>query len=324
MTPPTTCVADQIRRRAATLRHLRSLFDAQGFCEVQPNCLASDCILDTHIDPIRIAVSELGLAASQNDVRSSSPDDYWYLQTSPESAMKQMLAEGAPSIYAITPVFRRAESGPLHRIEFTMLEWYELGGNADSAIALLNDLSKQFFACEAELITYQELFQSLTAIDPLHATYDDLMTLVNKIDRNLAASLNDDRDGLLDVILSQCIQPRLSNRRSLVVTRYPISQAALAKQCHDDPECADRFEWFVNGIELANGYDELTDADELERRFETVSQQRANGGRFDLPRRPQIISAMRRGLPACSGVALGVDRLQMCIEGKSSIANAIT
>ncbi|MEM1224775.1 MAG: EF-P lysine aminoacylase EpmA [Planctomycetota bacterium] len=302
--------------RALLLRELREFFDSRGFLEVQPPCLADDCVVDAYLDPLQVHRDSGGdLDSSPDMVGSSSMTTSWYLQTSPESAMKQMLADGAPSIYSIGPVFRSGEQGPLHRVEFTMLEWYELGGTAATAIELLKQMAKEFLAVDAAVDTYRDLFLRHADLDPLEAPIESLVSRAAESDAALARSLRNDRDGLLDVILSQVIQPRLADAGSLVLTHYPRTQAALAKHSAVDPRCAERFEWFHQGIELANGYDELTDAEELVRRFEINNQTRVQQGRQPLPVETRLVRAMRSGMPACSGVAVGVDRLHMVIEG---------
>ncbi|WDQ19465.1 EF-P lysine aminoacylase EpmA [Rhodopirellula sp. P2] len=298
--------ADRLQQRSDLLRDLRRFFDARGFAEVQPPCLSRDCVVDAFLDPIEVDGAQVGLVGG-----SDSPATF-YLQTSPESAMKRMLAEGAPSIYAITPVFRKGETGSRHNVEFSMLEWYEVGGDAASAIELLGCLAVETLNTRPyRTITYREAFQQHLGFDPIEIAVRDLQDQVAQMDATLARSIGLDRDALLDVLLSERIEPELANDTPTILTRYPVTQAALAKPCQDDPQCAERFELFYRGVELANGYDELLDADELRKRYELSNQIRVAHGRQALTVETTLLQAMRRGLPPCSGVALGVDRLLM-------------
>lgn len=302
-----------LRHRAELLRQLRRFFDSRDFLEVQPPCLLGDCVVDAYLDPVEVDPATLRLPPDQVPERL-------YLQTSPESAMKQALAAGAPSIYSIGPVFRGGESGPWHRVEFTMLEWYEVGGDVNSGIDLLGQLAQTVLESDGCLVQdYRGAFLKHAGIDPLEADLGQLRERVAAVDSSLADSLADDRDGLLDVLLSERVQPQLGRGRPLILKNYPLSQAALARRSPEDPRCAARFELFVDGCELANGYDELRDPDELIRRGCEHNFRRIARGRDPLPVENTLVQAMRQGLPACAGVALGVDRLQMVRHGYGSL-----
>jgi lysyl-tRNA synthetase class 2 len=307
----------RIRHRADLLRELRQFFDSRGFLEVQPPCLSRECVIDPYIDPLEIPVEQLQLSADQLPERL-------FLQTSPEAAMKRMLAAGAPSIYSLGPVFRAGEQGKLHNVEFTMLEWYEVGADLEAGIELLGQLAIHILGGERyDVRTYRELFHDTLGIDPITADDALLGALVSRVDPDLAASIGRDRDALLDVLLSVRIQPQLGIPRPLIVRNYPLGQAALARTADDDPQCAARFELFVHGIELANGYDELRDAEVLAARFARSNVKRAKAGRRPLPGESALLHAMRRGLPACAGVALGVDRLLMVRTGSPSLESVM-
>ncbi|MCM2370098.1 EF-P lysine aminoacylase GenX [Aporhodopirellula aestuarii] len=328
----------QLAYRDRLLRLLRSYFQTFGFLEVQPPCLSRDCVIDAYLDPIGVPASELGLpefgrngdgagssAATQaGGSRSSDSPSRFYLQTSAESAMKRLLAQGAPSIFAISPVFRRGESGQRHNVEFTMLEWYEVGGDAESAIKLLGDLAGLVFGCDHfETVNYQDAFEGVLGVDPIESPISELSRLVSGIDAELALSIGEDRDALLDVLLSHYVEPTLGQSVPTVMDRYPVSQAALARPCEEDERFARRFELFYQGVELANGYDELQDWRELVRRYEINNEIRRQRGDVALPVETTLVSAMRRGLPRCSGVAVGVDRLLMLQTGARSIDEVI-
>ncbi len=306
-----------IAGRAELLRQVRRFFDDRGFFEVQPPVLARDCVVDAYLDPIAVPAEELG-TSDPNRPR------HYFLQTSPESAMKRMLAAGAPSIYSLGPVFRSGEFGQYHNIEFTMLEWYHRDAQVDHEIRLLGELACHTLACdEVRVVRYRELFRRHLSLDPISCDLADLARRVTRQDAELAQKLGADRDSLLDVLFSSVIQPELTGPAAWIVRDYPLSQAALAKQSTDDPECAQRFELFFDGVEMANGYDELLDADELIRRAEANNVKRQQSGRRILEIETTLVAAMRRGLPECCGVALGFDRLLMKRMGVPQIRDVM-
>ncbi len=306
-----------LRHRAKLLKELRAFFDSREFLEVQPPCLAGDCVVDAYLDPIAVDSRQLRLGSHQLPPQL-------LLQTSPEAAMKRLLCAGAPSIYSIGPVFRAGERGTLHNPEFTMLEWYEVGGNSESAIALLGSLATTILPYDAfDVHSYRGVFQRILGVDPIDAAMDDLRALTAGIERDLSQRIGDDRDTLLDVLMSTLIQPNLGIERPVIIKNYPISQAALARAADDDADCAARFELFASGIELANGYDELTDPQILLERSEVQNQKRVSSGRQALPVPTKLQQAMIDGLPRCAGIALGVDRLLMLQTGAHSIDQVI-
>lgn len=235
--------------------------------------------------------------------------------------MKRMLAAGAPSIYSIGPVFRAGEQGEQHNLEFTMLEWYEVGADVEQGIAILGALACDVLKKEHfEVHSYRQLFRDYCGFDPINAPLMTLVEYAKDIDPSLAVSFAGDRDGVLDLILSHMIQPKLGHENPVIVRDYPLTQAALAKESNQDQQCAARFELFVAGIELANGYDELRDPDELSERFRCCNEQRKKAGRRPLPVEVPLLEAMRVGLPQCAGVALGVDRLLAVQLGEKNIS----
>ncbi len=309
--------AERIRQRAGLLRDLRSWFDARGFLEVQPPCLSRECIVDLHIDPICVPGEQLGLPTDASA--------WYFLQTSPEAAMKRLLAAGAPSIYSIGPVFRGGERGSHHNVEFTMMEWYQLESGYAEGVRLLGALAAELLNRDRfDVVCYRDVFCDQVGCDPISSEIALLQEHAARIDRELSDSLAGDRDGLLDVIWASVIQPELGRPRPIVVKNYPLTQAALAKVSDDDPECAERFELFADGIELANGYHELGDADVLQQRLERSNRERKRMGKQELPLPHQFLEAMRKGLPPCAGVALGVDRLLMIRTGVTEISNVLT
>ncbi len=292
-------------------------FDQRGFFEVQPPCLSTDCVIDPYIDPLRVDASEFQLSSSKGQ-------EFYFLQTSPEAAMKRMLAAGAPSIYSLGPVFRAGEQGDQHNLEFTMLEWYELGADVEQGIEILGALACDILkARRFEVESYRQLFHEHCGFDPIDVPLLTLVEYAKGIDSSLAMAIAEDRDDVLDLILSHVIQPKLGHDTPVIVRDYPLSQAALAKASKQDKQCAARFELFVAGVELANGYDELRDPDLLLARFRACNEKRQKSGRRTLPLKVPLLEAMRAGLPQCAGVALGVDRLLAVQLGEKKISNVM-
>ena len=274
-------------------------------------------MVDAYLDPLAIQSSQLRIG------QESLPPQF-YLQTSPESAMKRMLAEGAPSIYSIGPVFRAGESGPWHNPEFTMLEWYQVGADMSAGIELLGTLAAEMLGHDTfDVCNYRQLFRERLDLDPIDVSLAGLRAAAAKVDSTLAHSVCEDRDTLLDLLLSRCIQPSLGLQRPLIVANYPLSQAALAKKSVDDAQCAARFELFAGGVELANGYDELDDPEVLLDRYRENNEKRRATGRPPLEVETTLVGAMRQGLPQCAGTALGVDRLLMTRHRYPSIEDVI-
>ena len=307
----------RLRERSELLRNLRMFFDQRGFFEVQPPCLSTDCVIDPYIDPLRVDTREFQLSPRNGQ-------EFYYLQTSPEAAMKRMLAAGAPSIYSLGPVFRAGEQGEQHDLEFTMLEWYDLGADVEQGIEILGALACDILKEDHfEVHSYRQLFRDHCGFDPIDAPISTLLEYAEAIDSSLAMSIAEDRDGVLDLILSHVIQPKLGHDSPVIVRDYPLSQAALAKASAQDNQCAARFELFIAGIELANGYDELRDPDVLLERFRNCNEKRKKSGRRPLPVDVPLLEAMRSGLPQCAGVALGVDRLLAVQLGEKTISNVM-
>ena len=290
--------------RAGLLIRLREFFHQRGFLEVETPLLSADTVIDRHLDPFVVDVS-------------GSPR---WLQTSPEFAMKRLLATGAQAIYQVTKAFRREELGPLHNPEFTMVEWYRQGDTMADGIDLLDSLSQAMLERgPAERVSYRDAFLQHAGIDPLTAEPAQLRAAGRRGSAPPQSLADDDRDGWLDWILVEQVQPHLGTDRPAILYDYPASQAALAQVRHEDPPVAERFELFVDGIELANGYHELLDPDVLHTRNQTNNHARVADGKQPLPEDSRLLVAMESGLPPCSGVALGFDRLVMVAAGADRI-----
>lgn len=304
--------------RSDLLRRLRAFFYERGFVEVETPLLAPEIIPELHIEPPRLGDCPLFLSqrpeAKDPQEKGTVPFFRWWLQASPELHMKRLLAAGAEAIFQVTRSFRAGERGQLHNPEFTIVEWYRVGDDMDLGIALLDDLMQALLKTPpAARTTYGEAFRRHAGIDPFVASFQELAA---NSGQNFL-----DRDELLNVILSQRVEPQLGRERPEIVDHYPASQASLARTVIDanGREVAERFELYYRGIELANGFHELVDAAEQRRRFETVNAARVADGRPALPLPESLLAALEHGLPDCTGCALGFDRLAMLAVGATSI-----
>ncbi len=296
---------DRLRQRAELLERLRCFFRARGFLEVETPLLSPEAIPEQHIGLFQV------------------PGGGW-LQASPEMHHKRLLCQGTGPIYEVTRSFRRGESGGRHRPEFTMVEWYRPGDDMRAAMRLLDELIRELAGAEPSLFTsYREAFLRVLGIDPHRAAPEDFRSFAK--DRGIdSAGLTeaDHRDEWLNVLLDAAVEPSLGRDRPETLFHYPASQAALARTTLDDHgvEVAERFELYWRGLELANGYHELTDPVELRRRLVMANEQRVGLGMPAVPLPEKLLAAMESpGLPACAGVALGFDRLAMLVTGAERI-----
>jgi len=298
-----------MRLRAGLLKQVRSFFDSRGFLEVETPLLSADTVVDAHIDPVPVAWP--GGAAG-------APQKLW-LQTSPEFCMKRLLAAGSGAIYQICKAFRSGESGSRHNPEFTMLEWYRDGDDLDAGMRLLSSLAEEILQTKpAALVTYRDAFMQYAGIDPFTATDQSLAELGSQAAPEFHTSGPLPRDEWLNLLLAVKVEPHLGCDGPTILYHYPASQAALAK-VSGEPAVAARFELYINGVELANGYDELLEPAELTRRSQANNLIRQANGQPLLPVKSQLTAAMQAGLPACSGCALGFDRLVMLAGGYTSL-----
>ncbi len=302
---------DALRLRAALLRKLRAFFDEHGFLEVETPILSADTVVDRHLDPFATSMA-------------AKPGKLW-LQTSPEFAMKRMVAAGTGPIYQVAKSFRLGELGPLHNPEFTIVEWYQVGDAVRQDMQLTSDLCETLLGRgPADRVSYAAAFEQHTGLNPHTAETSALIAKTKEYEIVPPASLSEeDRDGWLDLLLVERVQPHLGVDRPLLLFDYPASQAALARIRKDEPPVAERFELFVDGIELANGYHELLDPAELEDRNRCVNAQRISDGKEPLPEQSRLLDAMRAGLPPSVGVALGFDRVVMLAAGAKSLSEVM-
>jgi len=252
-----------------------------------------------------------------------------YLHTSPEFAMKRLLAAGSGSIYQFATVFRDNEAGRLHNPEFTLLEWYRVGVDhhalMDEVAALVRHaLEDRVPSGPIQKLSYREAFERSLGLDPHSAPVAALAARARKNGLSIPASMpDDDPDAWRDLLLTHVVEPTLGRGQLTFLYDYPASQAALARIRPDHPPVAERFELYMEGIEIANGFHELTDAAEQRARFERDNTRRRERGAAALPMDERLLAALAHGLPECSGVALGFDRLVMCAAGAQSIGEVL-
>jgi lysyl-tRNA synthetase class 2 len=307
------CSLEQLRQRAELNSKIRQFFAARGVLEVETPLLGLRGVTDPALQPFTTLFNLPG----------QTEGDPLYLQTSPEFAMKRLLAAGSGSIYQICKAFRNEESGRQHNPEFTLLEWYRVGFSLadlmDEVEALIDALAIITLR-PPERISYVDAFIRHLELHPLNASFMDLARLSEARGLPEAAKLcGNDRAVWLDLLFSYFIQPHLGQQRVTCVHHYPVYMPSLARVCPADEQLVERVEVFLSGMELGNGFHELTDADEQVRRFERDCRER----RFkNLPvpeKDERLLQALRAGLPDCSGMAMGLDRLLMALTGSPSL-----
>lgn len=308
-----------LRSRAVMLASARKFFADRDILEVETPLLGSSAVTDPHIQSIALRVQDSKL----------------WLRTSPEYHMKRLLAANPQDIYQIGKVFRDGESGLQHQPEFTMIEWYRLGFGMPEMInetcELIRRLSQhgELQIPAHKTVRYADAFQQACGLNPLTATLAEVRStaqsmLKDILDEQLLQKIGDDRAGWLDLLVSHIVNPSLGNDVLHVIIDYPAEQALLARLHPDNEAIAERFEVFFNGIELANGYCELRNASEQARRFQTDNERRQALGLSHVAADDALLAALESGLPACAGVAVGLDRLQMLAYQHDSIAATLS
>lgn len=291
------------------MARIRAFFAARGVLEVETPLLSRAAVTDPLLSSV--------------PAQPFGEGHCWYLHTSPEFAMKRLLAAGSGPIFQLARCFRRAESGPRHNPEFTMLEWYRPGFGLDALIAEVAELVATIApGLPLRRDGYRALFRQHVGVDPLLAPLESLRERALPLAPDAA---HWDRDTLLDLLFAGLAEPQLGRGCLQFVERFPASRASLARRVQDPDgqPVAERFELFIEGLELANGYDELCDAEELLARFEADNDARRVAGLAPMPIDHHLLAAMRHGLPASAGVALGVDRLLMIALGARRIDEVI-
>lgn len=287
-----TASIDQLNKRAAIISCVRQFFAQRNVLEVETPLLCQSTVTDPFIQSFKTI-------------------DHRYLQTSPEYAMKRLIAAGSGDIFQICKAFRVEEDGRMHNSEFTLLEWYRIGFDYHALMDEMDLLLQTILnRGKASRHSYQSLFEQFLSIHPHDADANMLKQCAARFDLDQIEGIDEnDRDVWLQLLMSEIIEPQLKGIH--FVYDYPASQAALAKIKEGRPELAERFEVYVDGIELANGFHELTSADEQQKRFENDLKKRKKLGYDCPPIDERFLSALQQCMPDCSGVALGIDRLVM-------------
>jgi elongation factor P--(R)-beta-lysine ligase len=305
---PTASIAT-LEVRASMLRAARDYFAATRTLEVETPTLSAAAVTDVHLA----------------SVEASPCNSKSYLHTSPEYAMKRLLAAGCGDIWQVCRVYRDGESGRWHNPEFTIIEWYRLGidhhslmSDVERLISTMLPPSRHFDS--AERLTYREAVQLHAGVDAFDDPTAVLIARLESAEIEVPASVRDDRDACLDLIMSTLVGPQLGRERLTFIYDYPASQAALAQV---RGHVASRFEAYLDGIELANGFHELGVADEQRARFAADLDERARRGLPIVPMDERFLAALEHGMPECSGVALGFDRLVMCAVGAGHIDDVL-
>lgn len=297
---------DHLRIRAAILARIRNFFAERQVLEVDTPLLAKGTVTDPHVQGISVAAENR------------------FLQTSPEYAMKRLLAAGSGSIYQICKAFRQGDVGKFHNPEFTMLEWYRVGYDHH---ALMNEVG-ELLQCilktkQAVRMTYQDVFESHLEIDPHTVSTQTLAVFAREKASLMMTDI--DRQTSLDLLFTHCIEAQLGQECPVFIYDFPLSHAALAKIRQTElPPVASRFEVYYRGVELANGFHELQDDVEQAQRFAADLHVRTQLGIPSVTIDEKFLAALKHGLPDCAGVALGVDRLVMLALGCSSIAEVMS
>lgn len=314
---PTISLA-HLKQRAKFIKDIRSFFETRHILEVETPLLAPHTVTEPSIQSIPAQLSLFS--------RVEKYPELFYLQTSPEYAMKRLLASGSGDIFQLCKAFRQEEIGKIHQPEFTILEWYRIGFTDFDLMKEVDEFLQMVAdAPPCDFVSYQELFLTDLACDPHQAT----LTQLQKIAKNAGFSWENsstpwNRDDYLQALMSICIEPHLGKSKPICIYDFPASQAALARLDEHQPHLAKRFEFYWKGLELANGFYELNDAQKQRQRFLDNNQKRAELGLPQMAIDEYLLQALEQGLPDCAGVALGVDRLFMILTGCERIQEVVS
>jgi lysyl-tRNA synthetase class 2 len=308
---PTAALA-ALRRRAAMLKTARAFFEERRVLEVETPALSAAAVSDPQIESLATQIA--GVPGPR------------YLCPSPEYAMKRLLAAGSGDIYQVCKVFRDAERGRWHNPEFTMIEWYRLGQDdtalmreVEALVAVLLAPGRVLGA--AEHLSYRDALRRHAGVDAFDSSEDELLNAARRHGIHCDAQL--DRDAKLDLLMGLIVGPRLGRGNPCFVRDYPATQAALARLKPGLPRVAARFELYLDGLELANGFHELAQPEEQRARFTQDLMLRRARGQVQVPLDENFLAALESGLPDCAGVALGFDRLVAIALGADKLADAM-
>lgn len=306
-----------LESRARLLQQLRAFFSSRGVLEVETPSLSATATTEIHLQ---------SFVVHNPDV----PQQLWYLHTSPELAMKRLLAAGSGSIYQICKVFRAGERGTRHLPEFTLLEWYRVNTDYDAFIAENVRLIETLLVDQLKLqpvvqLTYRQAFAEYAGVDPFTADTAELRrAFCARVPADVSSMDVQYRQTWLDLLLTHVVEPHLPRERLVVIRDYPADQASLAALSKTNPAVAERFEIYCNGLELANGFHELTDPDEQRQR---ITKEMLYRQQHQLPLVPvdeKFLAALAHGLPDCCGIAIGFDRIVMLATQAKNISDVVT
>ncbi|HCM47781.1 MAG TPA: elongation factor P lysine(34) lysyltransferase [Colwellia sp.] len=306
MTWQSTLTWQNAQKRAKILQQIRQFFADRNVIEVETPALSQGTVTDVYLDAFTCKYNFLADSAADQSTDL-------YLQTSPEFHMKRLLASGYGCIFQIAKAYRHEEFGRYHNPEFTLLEWYRIGFDQYELMREVADLLKAVLGCSEPYSTsYQDIFLTKVSIDPLTVTFEELILFLTQQGKSADWLVeSNDKDIVLQFIFTEIIEAQIGIDQPQFIYNFPVAQASLAKRSSDDPRVAQRFECYFRGIELVNGFNELTDANEQVVRFEEDNTRRVAQGLSVKPIDKNFIDALKHGLPECSGVALGIDRLIM-------------
>lgn len=302
-----------LKLRAQTLARVRAFFSERDIMEVETPILSGAASTDPFLESFI------------SDYDGPGGPRRCYLQTSPEFFMKRLLAAGSGAIYQIGKAFRNGEMGGQHNPEFTMLEWYRPGFTHHDLMDEVEALVRMVLPLpEAKRYSYQALFLEFLNIDPHRASAESLRNYAQSQKINVSHAGDINKDTWLSLLLTHLIEPKLGTERPVFVYDFPASQAMLARVSGHRPALAQRFELYIGGMELANGFYELQDDVEQRCRFERDIADRASMGLATVPMDLCLVEALQSGLPDCSGVALGVDRLLMLVTNANDLSEVVS
>ena len=327
-----TATRAMLEQRAILLARARNFFNDGGVLEVDTPMVVNAPVTDVHIHSARVdlgapvaATSAQPISGAPSPAGGAPASRPFFLHTSPEYAMKRLLAAGSGDIYQICHVVRGFERGRLHNAEFTLIEWYRLGFTLDDLMSEVDALVRTLLGPVAtghasERITYREAFVRELKLDPFTASLEELRQVAGRLGfADASTTTPSHRDELLDFLMGAVVGPRLGANALTFVHGYPATQAALARLDPHDSRAALRFELYCEGVELANGFNELASAAEQRARFNQDNAERRRAGLPAFPPDELLLAALEAGLPACCGVALGFDRTVMLATGAKTI-----
>ena len=309
-----------LRKRASIIQMIRAFFIKRELLEVETPCLSLGGLTDQHLFCFKTHFVGPEISESKPEALGVP----LYLQTSPEFHMKRLLAAGSGSIFQISKAFRNEESGRYHNPEFTLLEWYQVDFDHFQLMDEMEELLKSVLDCATtKRLTYQQVFKQVLNVDPLSASLEVLKAAGSHLNLGDVLDNEEDYDTVLQLLFCIAIEPVIANESPCFVYDFPASQAALARISPVDHRVAERFEVYYKGIELANGFHELSDSEEQLKRFKKDNLLRKKNNLAEMPIDYRFVESLK-SLPDCAGVALGIDRLIMLATDQNHIDNVVS